>query len=208
MKFRKLYELITERISGEYWYDGHSLQYCDGDVCDVNHERMVIDHILSNYNLDSYDEDTVKSVLIYRDELASIIDNEEDFSTSENEIILKLENDYNIDRDEIEDIIRASNDITKDEIDCLFSRTDPRDYGLKHLGWIRIKGNEFDSYELNNEQIRKIGYALSKLEDEGEEFSEDENINLYIFSNKSYYEDVPISVIDSRDLVALREYKR
>lgn len=193
---------LKESITGEYWYADGRLIYCDGDICDTNHERVVIEHILSVHDLIDY----VESYGI--NEITGILYEREHLQTDEE--IQEYSHDYNMDIEVIKDILEKSSNITKDELSYLGGNKDPREYGLKYLGWIRIKKNDFETYAMNNEQLDNILDAINEISEvEGyEELDEqDSTINIEVIETRQYYTNIPISVIQDKNIAALQLYK-
>jgi hypothetical protein len=201
MKFDELYKQLLESFRGEYWYTDGSLYYCDGDVCDDNHERIVIDHILNKNNLFEYSEqigfEEVTGILFSRDNLKT------------DEQIQEYSEDYNIDVKTIKDILENASSMTDEDISYLGGRKDAREYGLKNLGWIRIKRNDFQTFHLDNEQLKRVSYAIDEIwEQEDQDYTDEqqETINIEVIKTHKYYTDVPISVVKEGDVGALRIY--
>ncbi len=195
---------LIESITGEYWYDGNTLIYCDGDICDVNHERIVIDHIMSMYDLSDY----VESYGL--EEITGILYSREDLQTEEG--IAEYTETYRMNINIVKDILEKTSNMTDEELSYLGGKKDAREYGLKYLGWIRIKKNDFETYSMDNAQLTKILNAIHEIEDiegysDNEDGENEQTVNIEIVQTRQYYTNIPISVIENGDIGALQLYK-
>lgn len=57
-------------------------------------------------------------------------------------------------------------DADRDAIEALKDGTDPRDYAVEHLGYIRVQGDNFQMWEFNQEALNDIQNFLGEFEEE------------------------------------------
>lgn len=141
-------------LHGEYIYDGNYLQSADSNIAQ-GHEEVIIQHICGEYA-----EDLVRDAEeLNNPELKDIIDEVKKFINH---------GEYDPDEiyrlyDDIKDINPAlvSDPKLKEAMDAL--RGDARKYGCKYLGYIIIRMNNFEVWELNQETAKKIVNAVHDI---------------------------------------------
>lgn len=189
-------------LRGEFWLIGGQAVFADGDVGDMNHEGMVIQQMLGEL------VDEVNSEIGSR-----ISEDYPDLTEIEHEIEKYLDKDVDKDdtetphpeRDQIHEFILETIGFDKDKFDVVLGRVDARDYGLKNLGWVRVKQENVQTYTLTPEQMKEIARGLY---DAYNEEIEENTFNIEVSSNGKYYTEVPYSVIESGNPGALREYQQ
>lgn len=157
---------------GEFWLIGGQAMFADGDIGDVNHEGMVIDTILSQYDLDNM----------------NMIDLEQKAL------------DENKDRDTY---LRELG-MTDAELDVVRGLTDAREYGLQHLGWIRVVNDCVQTQTLNTSIMNDIANGLWEAYDED---VENMTFDVEIYANKTLYRNIPYSILCTNNPAALLPYK-
>jgi flagellar hook-associated protein FlgK len=188
-------------LRGEFWLIGGQAAFADGDVGDFNHEGMVIQQLMAEL------ADDVNT------EIGSRMDTEyADLTKIEYEIEKYLDSEVDKDdtetphpeRDKIHEFILETIGYDKDKFDVLLGNVDARDYGLKHLGWVRVKTNEIQTWQLTPEEMKDIARGLA---DAYNEDVESDTYNIEVSSNGKYYTGVPYSVLESGNPASLREYQ-
>jgi hypothetical protein len=183
-------------LRGEFWLIGGQAVFADGDVGDINHEGLVIQQMLGEL------VDEVNS------EIGSQIDAEiAELATVEHEIYkyLSQESEENVDADQVEEFILETIGFDKDKFDVVLGKVDARDYGLKNLGWVRVKQENVQTYTLTPEQMKDIARGLADA------YNDEVDTHPFVIevsSNGKYYTEVPYSVIESGNPGALREYQQ
>ena len=117
----------------------------------------------------------------------------------ENELIEKVP--YETD---IFDELAKENNISQYLLDTADNATDPRDYGMKELGWKRMAGENIQTQTLTRNDLYSISNGI------GDAFDIDADnmkFNIEIMANNKVYFGVPVSVIDNLNPMALREYE-
>jgi hypothetical protein len=206
-------------VSGEYWIIDGSAVYADGDIGDMNHEAYVIDH-LNRIFLDIFD--------INKDEPLPLSEYENQIGQwfMENGIIqpgTESEESYNNDPANfmlnylLANHLDKFNNDKQQLTDAFFlaygssGRQDARDYGMRHLGWIRVAGNNIQTWTLTSKDMdnisRGINDVLSQENNEDESEINEMTFNVESMSNRKFYVDVPFEVIDSGDVTRLLQYR-
>jgi len=153
---------------GEWWIIETVAHFADGDVGDANHSGVVIEAILSNYDMDHERFDLTK----------------------ENEESLREKG------------------LTEEEINVVFDKIDPRIYGMKNLGWKRVAGRNIQTQTLTEEDLKNIDYGLYDAYEQELEADNNIEFNIEVMGNRTYYTDVPYTIISTHNPLALREYQQ
>lgn len=95
--------------------------------------------------------------------------------------------------------------LTQEEINVVRDRIDPREYGLKHLGWKRINGNNIQTQTLTQDDLRDIVNGLFDIDEDIQ--NSNETFNIEVVGNGRFYTDVPFSVLDSENISELSFYR-
>jgi hypothetical protein len=195
----KLYELLFENISGEWWIDqyGNSM-FADGDVGDLNHESYVLETLLGSL-LDWFDVDheELKSLNIgdYEEEIMQAVE-----KSGEN-----VGSDFSI----LNYMVSNGYENAKEVYKTLTIKLDPRDYAMKYWDWKRVTGSYIQTWNFTQKDLRIISSGLSEAYGEEIEMeSSDPTFTIEVFSNHIVFEDVPFSVIESENITGFRPYKR
>lgn len=187
---------------GEYWFiDGHA-EYCDSNIGEQSHESYVEQYLSDSYRLPfnpvyfSSDE-LIKWACENYKNIINILKN----NTIWDSILIKLEKSNNcsalmqylysdgiLEENVFFDFYKVPNPIKE----LLKGNGDLRLYGIKNLGWQRVQGNNVEAWQLNPLTIKSIISGFDSILDDPEE---DVNINLYIYSNGYFYENIPLSAL-------------
>lgn len=149
-------------IRGEWWIIDGNAEFADDNT---NHSGIVLDHILSNHDIDPDRFDLSK----------------------------------------VNDKILLEQGISQEEIDYIFDRKDPREYGLEKLGWKRVHGNNIQTQTLTSEDLKSIENGLYDIDEEVAE--KQEEFNIEVRGNGMFFRDVPYSVIESGNLSEILEFR-
>jgi hypothetical protein len=109
-----------------------------------------------------------------------------------------------VDVDKLTDEQLLENGLNQEEIDVVRDRVDPRDYGMKHLGWKRVAGNNIQTNTLTFDDLREIGNGIYDMDSE---IKDDEEFYIEVLGNRKIYSNVPYSVISNCDLNQLGQYR-
>jgi len=153
-------------IQGEYWIDGGSIQYADGDIGDYNHEAIATNAVVFSYS----DE-----ILDYAQELG--IDTRkykfmEEFFPAE-ELLDKItnalyENEVVDSYEAAEAEILKTLGTDKETLEILIGGGDARLYVMQRNGWIAVRGENVELHGLDQEKVRSLVSGIHDiLETEG-----------------------------------------
>lgn len=152
-------------IRGEYWHNGDTLEYADGDIGDFNHEGIAIQHVLSNY---------AEEIAELSEELG-VEDNAEDLMTY-----------GEVDFERIPEVLSSISEVLQEkgmseeqadsyimkEIGCdqeayliLLGFGHPRLYAMKNLGWVAIRSNNVELFGYDQQKQKQIADALNEIMD-------------------------------------------
>lgn len=208
----KIYK-ISQNISGEWWIiDGEAI-YADGDIGDMNHETYAIEQarrlLLDSYS-DFIDDEEFES---WKTEKAIAIWNSLNEEDRE-----KLYKEYNylkksIEEDPEEFLLNFG--LRYDNIDedlylvANGNHHDIRLYAMKQWGWIAVRGNYVNTWQLTSQQLKKMVDGLYEiLEQSMGEVNEETEFIIEIYSSKKTYWNIPFSTLDSNNISSLLEYER
>jgi hypothetical protein len=86
---------------------------------------------------------------------------------------------------------------------------------MKYLGWIRVAGNNIQTWTLTQQDMDNISRGINSIIDEqfSDQFDDENSVlstltfNVESMRNKKFYQDVPLSIIDNADLSGLMAYR-
>jgi hypothetical protein len=186
---------------GEWWIDEYGqTMYADGDVGDRNHESYVIDYVIGKYIYDEFDHGDWKDWEGFKKELAKE-ELEEQFGE---EIASKLL----LDSEQVETAYLKKlkeMGMSNEEYMIAEQMGDARKYGMEQLGWIRVAGNNIQTFNLTHDDLKRIADGLYDANDNIE--AEDPQFNIEVMSTNAYYTEIPFSVINEGNPSSLRIYQ-
>lgn len=142
--------MTESQITGEYWLDGTTPLYADGNVGDWTHEGMVMDYVRREIadSLGMYEftnDEYVDWDGFYR-ELMSRHDDDEDAMLKE----LQEEG------------------VTDEQWAVANDMADAREYGMRVLGYHRVQAHSVETHAMTPSKLREIGNGLLEIaEQEG-----------------------------------------
>ena len=186
---------------GEWWIDSYGqVMYADGDVGDMNHEAYVIDHVIGKYIYDEFDHGDWKDWEGFKKELAK----EELEEQYDEEIASKLLLDpKQVETAYLKKLLEMG--MTNEEYMIAEQMGDARKYGMEQLGWIRVAGNNIQTFNLTHDDLKRIADGLYDANDNIE--AEDPQFNIEVMSTNAYYTEIPFSVINEGNPSSLRVYQ-
>lgn len=199
---------LYESVVGEFWIiDGQAVD-ADGDVGDVNHEMVVVQHVFSEFieALQGTRFDELVHGLAYFDESdgvdtvaarAYVLDSADDL------VMAGVIN--HAEAEDIESVIAAEIGWPEVKMRTALGRLDDaRVYGYQYLGWIRVVNNNIQIYGLTKSKLNNMANGLYDC------FGDDWIYATYYLEDmqtgKTY--SVPGKVIDAQDLSYLRDNYR
>ena len=210
-KFKK--EPLNERTNlvGEWWIDNHGeAMFADGDVGDMNHEAYVIQYLTNEFlNFFGLDDQEKGDLSQYEEDVADVLrskgvitdENEEDFSNDPWNFVyewLKTQN-YMKDEGQLQEAFFIALGSTQ---------RDAREYALKHWKWKRMKGNVIQTQQLTPEDLKIIVSGVhNAYGDQMEDEDVDPTFGLEVMATRSWYGDIPLSVLEKKSTMALNQYR-
>lgn len=206
----KIYEsMFIEETRGEYWItDSGTVIYADGDIGDMNHEAIIIDELTRIFlNIFDIDDGEPNPVRFYYEQIGQYLAeedpefNEEVYLNDEEEYILNYIKKHHL------DMFNNSEKQLQDAWRTAYGNTDARVYGLKYLHWKRLLNNNIQTQTLSQNDLEAILRGLGEAyPDIDEENPEEVLFNVEVMATGEYYTDVPLSVLDEKDLLAIHRY--
>lgn len=214
MNFDILYEsimagkLLTEALVGEWWITNHGQAiFADGDVSDQNHASMIISE-LTNEIAEIFDVTADEGGYLesYVDQIKANLD----LDATESEKFDADPANY------IFNILKEDNPYpTEQQLQDAFfiaygsSNRDPRDYGMRYLGYKRMAGRDIQTYTLTSNDLKIIADGINDAygDDLNDRYSDDESeqptFNIEVMSTRKWYQDIPLDAIEEGDPVKI-----
>ena len=190
-------------MNGEWWIVGGSAMFADGDVGDFNHEGYVIQSVSQEI------AETVDSMGLADVRNPECVDIEKVLADVGGALVAEMVRSGKglPDEDEVEvgiNYLISEGIATEEAISTARGIGDARLYGMKHLGWKRVKGNNVETWHLTASDLSDIASGLGEIltSEDGDDFS----FNIEVASSRKFFEEVPILVIESGNLSGLHEY--
>ena len=186
-------------INGEYWIVDGDINFADGDVGDIDHTGLAIQHA-TGLVLDALDiEPNWESILIndYQEEIADKFREE------------GLPEEGNVG----EFVVRMLTELSVEDTYGLYETAkgngDPRQYALKHWGWKRYISKTVETQTLTNEDLDDIVGGLSSIMDGSgidEKAREYVMFDIWVVGSRIMYRNIPYSVLSEKNIMSLRDY--
>ena len=186
---------------GEWWIIDSHANFADSDAGEMGHEGYVIDHVQRKYAYDQFTNEYVDWDG-FKKELA-LEAFEEEFGQRPNEQY------YQKYKDKMEDLYLKKlkeMGITNEEYMIAEGQGDARDYGMKELGWVRVAGNNIQTYTLTSDDLKNIANGLYDINDELDENS-DVPFNIEVSASGSFYTRVPYKLINDGSPSQIVQYR-
>lgn len=94
-----------------------------------------------------------------------------------------------------------------DEINALLDKVDPREYGLVHLGWKRVHGNNVQTQNLTSSDLEDIANGLWDAYESDLENNENITFNIEVMSSGKFFVRIPYKIISDGNVLSLIHYK-
>ena len=108
---------------------------------------------------------------------------------------LSEENPYSLKQKGLSDI----------EIKVVYDQVDPRAYAMNHWGWKRVCRNNVQTQTLTPSDLEDVANGLWEI---NEDIKDDEEINIEVMNNRTYYSSVPYNIINSKNTEQLIPYRK
>jgi hypothetical protein len=202
---------------GEYWIQDGYTQFADADVGDIGHEAIVVQHaasiVLSELDIDNTDIEYV-----------DIRNYDEDIFEAMQDGLTEEQLQRYRDGEEVQVMIEYGKTVLKDPkfeklVLAAFDKIDVRRFAMETWGWKAIRGNVVDTWNLTPDDLKKIDSGVSDAY--GNEINNYQETNkdtdehgfagpyfdIEVYSVGDYYSEVPLLLIESKNVAKLRPYK-
>jgi len=188
-----------QTMEGEFWLDGGTSMFADGDIGEMDHEGYAMDYAA-------------------REQLNNIQGDYDEFNGEDVDwfgFTAKWTADM-IEKYGLDETADPLNDLTEEQLkeegvdrelwSVAFGNGDVRAYAAEKWGWVRVAGNSIQMNTLDKAKLKELADGLY---DAYQSVDEDEfNSQCYNIETKTaFYMSVPYPVIESGDMKALRDYK-
>jgi len=187
--------------TGEWWIVDGAALYADSNIGDMDHVSYVVDHIQRKYAYDKFANEYVDWDG-FKKELALEVF-EEKYGQK------PTEQYYEKYKKKMEDLyLKKLKDmgITNEEYMIAEGQGDARGYGMKELGWVRVAGNNIQTYTLTSDDLKNIANGLYDINDELGENSDD-TFNIEVASSGAFYTGVPYKLINDGSPSQIVQYR-
>lgn len=157
---------------GEYWYNGYSIVFADGDTGDFNHAGYATEHCrrclfnLMSVDPDKHEWDSVHSVALCF--LADLAKDGETYADFEDWML--------------------KNHPDKMGLWSAAEGNDPVDYVMEHEGWVKVNQRNIGVWFLRHEDFDNIADAVDEIyESEEDEPQQDQEWEVYVVSTGNRY---------------------
>lgn len=202
--------LRTASLYGEWWItESGQAVYADGDVGDMNHEGYVINSIQSQYaddefnNGDHVDWDRFINSLIHEKIQQAYANPAIMQEVLRIMGISSIDQMSTMDTQELGYALLKERGISEEEINIANGQGDARLFAMKNWGWKRVQKNNVETYNLTSQDLINIVHGLY---DAYQEEAETALFNIWVVSNKKWYQNIPLAEMESGNLMNLRQF--
>lgn len=216
--YLKMLQKEARALTGEYWIIDGNAVFADSDVGDMGHEAYVVEHLAKQFleYFDIYDdepaplgeyEDQIKDFFVGEGLIEKWEPSEEEFDDDPASFMLKYlwnehKQDFNNNEDQFEEAFFIAYNA---------SQSDARDYGMKYLGWVRVQGDNIQTWTLTPRTMHNISNGIDEAIDQemgyDEENVNDLEFNIEVMANRKIYFNVPYDDIASGKPQRLMQYR-
>lgn len=204
------------KLRGEWWIEDSSVMWADRDVGDSGHMEHVLDHVSGEF-LDALREHPVFynlwPDLQFLEQaydlgmLCETINNWADREHGDGRLPEEVtENTYSwlaeqISWSEEKLAILIGHDIDGDR--------DPRNYAIKHLGWVKVAQNTLACWTLDHTTLRRITRGLDEILQDFDGNTDELLFDITTHCDDVAYYDVPLALIDGAEAeTIIRRHRR
>lgn len=181
-------------IRGEFWIDddGQSM-YADGDIGDIGHEGHVIQMVQSQYADDQFTQGEWVDWDEFKQSLAKEVFQEQYEEAAGNpQKQQNLKQEFEDDPEQFAIKGLRDNGMSDEEYAIAEGNGDAREFAMKNWGWKRLLHENVETWTLKSKDIQAI---VSGLWDAYQEPAEKGRYNIYVYSMKKWFNDVPYDVL-------------
>ena len=202
------YKRAQKQLRGEWWFIDGEARYADIDIGDMSHEMMAIEHAAGQIE-DSF-FDILKSMNSQLHEIGVEVSGmspnyDEDSALTKifDNIRYKDTEDTGFAESIYDQLVSMHG---KETVDVGLNKggSDPVQWGLKQ-GWVRCKGNWLEVWAITSETLNCAVGGL--WEAYGEELTDDTLFHIDQASNRRYFEDVPLKVMEEKNPSSLLHFR-
>jgi hypothetical protein len=190
---------LASNLRGEWWIIDSQAIFADSDVGEMGHEAHVVDSVQRKYAYDEFANEYVDWDG-FKKELAMEEFEEQYGKRPTEEYYQKYKN-------KMEDLYLKKlkeMGITNEEYMIAEGMGDARQYGMEHLGWKRIAGNNIQTQFLTHDDLKNIANGLYDAYDE--EIEDGTLFNIEVNSTNVIYRDVPYYLISDGSPSQIQDY--
>ena len=190
----------TASLRGEWWIVDGSALFADGDTGDIGHEGYVIDHIQRKYAYDEFDKGEWIDWDGFKKQLGIEAYEEQNGMPPNPQYLQKYPKEFeNLASKKLREM-----GMTDEEYRIAENRGDARQYGMEHLGWKRVAGNNVQTQTLTSNDLKNIANGLADAYQD--EVEDNTLFNIEVNGNGRFYRDVPYYLISDGAPSQLEQY--
>jgi len=196
------YGLSKKAQTGEWWIIDGQAVFADSDVGDMGHEAYVINAVQAQYAYSEFDKGEWIDWDGFKKKIAEEVYEETRGMKPPPQYFQKYPKE--IDKLCLPKLKEMG--MTDEEYMIAEGHGDARAYGMEHLGWKRVKGNNVQTQTLTVNDLKTIANGLW---DVNNDLSENDitPFNIEVVSTGAFYTDVPYSLISDGSPSVLRQYQ-
>ena len=181
-------------ILGEWWLtDSGSAIYADDNTCDINHMLAAQDHlsrlILGYADVDLGYDDYIGELQDYMEQIAVQVGAKDGEEVQDYLLKAMLKNKV----ESAEEMLKAA-----------WTGYCVTEYAINNLGWARLCGNLIEIASVK--YLSKMVDGLIEVVEEQLDDEDDPEFTIYIRDTNRRLHDVPLSVLERKDLQILHKY--
>lgn len=191
-------------LRGEFWIeDGGQVMGADGDIGDYNHEGYVIEMAQSSIASDfgHYDEDWDEAkIKIAKEKYDEAM---QQATTPQQK--QQVQAQWDEDNGESFLLQALKENGVQDELYAIAEGFgDAREFGMKHWGMKKLVGNSVETWTLTRNDMVTIA---SGTWDAYQEEAEKTKFNVYVYTARHWFNEVPWPILESGNVTAVKRYE-
>ena len=202
------YKRAQKQLRGEWWFIDGEARYADIDIGDMSHEMMAIEDAAGQIEGSFFD--ILKSMNSQLHEIGVEVSGMSP-NYDEGSALTKIFDNIRYKDTEDTGLAESIYDQLvsmhgKETVDVGLNKggSDPVQWGLKQ-GWVRCKGNWLEVWAITSETLNCAVGGL--WEAYGEELTDDTLFHIDQASNRRYFEDVPLKVMEEKNPSSLLHFR-
>ena len=203
------YKRAQKQLRGEWWFIDGEARYADIDIGDMSHEMMAIEDAAGQIEGSFFD--ILKSMNSQLHEIGVEVSGMSPNYDEGSELLKEIFDNIRYKDTEDTGLAESIYDQLvsmhgKETVDVGLNKggSDPVQWGLKQ-GWVRCKGNWLEVWAITSETLNCAVGGL--WEAYGEELTDDTLFHIDQASNRRYFEDVPLKVMEEKNPSSLLHFR-